>query len=312
MKLKRDTKLGEESACQSWLKGFDKVWPEHLKVSKIFTLIGSFLAKWILFELKKYRGVIFQEIEEGYKIWREIDLTIQNWHEEFDKFWLEHSKFSKIFTLIVSFLAKYILFELKKYRGVIFHGTEEGYKIWTKTDLLLGKWHEEFTKCSPEHSKVSQLELWWGLFVQSRKCMTLKFTEELCVMTMKNDTKLKRNWLAVLKLTWGTSQILTWALDQNWLLTGSLWPKYIYIIWATKVQRSYLSWHWRDMQILKKNWLENWFEKRLEKFVKFSPEHLKVSKLGLWWDPFVQSIKGMTLKFAEELCVMRMKNNAKS
>ena len=27
-----------------------------------------------------------------------------------------------------------------------------------------------------------------------------------------------------------------------------------------------------------------WFEKRLEKFVKFSPEHLKVSKLGLWWD----------------------------
>ena len=40
------------------------------------------------------------------------------------------------------------------------------------------------------------------------------------------------------------------------------------------------------------------FEKRLEKFGKFSPEHLKVSKLRLWWDPFVQSRKGMTLKFA--------------
>ena len=53
------------------------------------------------------------------------------------------------------------------------------------------------------------------------------------------------------------------------------------------------------------------FEKRLEKFGKFSPEHLKVSKLGLWWDPFVQSRKGMTLKFAEELCVITMKNNAK-
>ena len=26
-------------------------------------------------------------------------------------------------------------------------------------------------------------------FAQSRKCMTLKFTEELCVMTKKNDTK---------------------------------------------------------------------------------------------------------------------------
>ena len=53
------------------------------------------------------------------------------------------------------------------------------------------------------------------------------------------------------------------------------------------------------------------FEKRLEKFGRFSPEHLKVSKLGLWGDPFVQSRKGMTLKFTEELCVITMKNNAK-
>ena len=53
------------------------------------------------------------------------------------------------------------------------------------------------------------------------------------------------------------------------------------------------------------------FEKRHEKFGKFSPEHLKVSKLGLWWDPFVQSRKGVTLKVTEELCVMTMKNNAK-
>ena len=44
---------------------------------------------------------------------------------------------------------------------------------------------------------------------------------------------------------------------------------------------------------------------------EFSPVHLKVSKLELWWDPFVQSKKGMTLKFTEELCVMTMKNNAK-
>ena len=48
-----------------------------------------------------------------------------------------------------------------------------------------------------------------------------------------------------------------------------------------------------------------------EKFGKFSSEHLKMSKLELSWDPFVQSRKGMTLKFTEELCVMTMKNNAK-
>ena len=71
--------------------------------------------------------------------------------------------------------------------------------------------------------------------------------------------KLKRHWFVVLKLTWRTSQILTWALESlknlcfNWLLVNK-----VYIVWATKVQRSYLSRNWRDMQILKKNWLVVW------------------------------------------------------
>ena len=47
--------------------------------------MGSFWAKYILFELKKYRGVIFHETEEGYKIFRGLDSSFQTWHEEFDK-----------------------------------------------------------------------------------------------------------------------------------------------------------------------------------------------------------------------------------
>ena len=87
--------------------------------------MGSFRVKYILFELKKYRGVIFHETEQEYKIWRGIDLSFWNWCKEFDKFWPEHSKVSKVFTLMGSFWAKYILFELKKYRGVISHDIEE-------------------------------------------------------------------------------------------------------------------------------------------------------------------------------------------
>ena len=120
---------------QNWCKQFDKFWPEHLKVSEIFTLIVSFWAKYILCEVKKYRGVIFHETEEGYKFWRGIDLSFQDWHKEFDKFWHEHLKVSIFFTLIVSLWAKYILFKLKEYRGVIFHEIEEGYKIWRWFDL---------------------------------------------------------------------------------------------------------------------------------------------------------------------------------
>ena len=50
-------------------------------------------------------------------------------------------------------LAKYILFELKKYRGVMFYDTEEWCKIWRKTDLWFGKW-QEFGIFSLEYSKV--------------------------------------------------------------------------------------------------------------------------------------------------------------
>ena len=139
-------------------------------------------------ELKIYRGVMCNDTKVWWKMWKGFDLLFQNWHVEFDEFWLKHSEAWKIYSLIGSFWPKYIMFELKKYRGVIFHGSEEWCKIWGKTDLWFEKWQEKFGKFSPEHLKVSKLGLWWDLFIQSRKCLSL-FTEELCVVTMKNDTK---------------------------------------------------------------------------------------------------------------------------
>ena len=127
--------------------------------------------------------------EEWRKLWRGIDLSFQNWHKKFDKFWLEHSKSSKIYTLMDSFWPKYIMFELKKYRGVIFHDTGKWCKIWRKTELWFEKWLEEFGKFSSEHSKFSKLRLWWNRLIQSKKWITLKFTGNLCAITMTNDAK---------------------------------------------------------------------------------------------------------------------------
>ena len=87
---------------------------QALKSLKNFHFNVLLLSKVYIVWAKKYRGVIFHETEEGYKIWREIDLSFQNWHKEFDKFRPERSKVSKIFTLMGSLWAKYILFELKK------------------------------------------------------------------------------------------------------------------------------------------------------------------------------------------------------
>ena len=60
----------------------------------------------------------------------------------------------------------------KKYRGVTFHNTDESCKIWRKTELWFGKWHDEFGKFSSEHLKVSKLVLSWDPFVQIRKCIS--------------------------------------------------------------------------------------------------------------------------------------------
>ena len=46
------------------------------------------------------------KVEEGYKFWRGIDSSFQNWLKEFDKVWHEHSKISKTFILIGSFLLR--------------------------------------------------------------------------------------------------------------------------------------------------------------------------------------------------------------
>ena len=58
-----------------------------------------------------------------------------------------------------------------------------------KTDFWFEKWHEEFGKFSPKHTKFSKLGLSLGPFIQSKKYMSLKLTGEFCGMTMKNDAK---------------------------------------------------------------------------------------------------------------------------
>ena len=99
---------------QKWREEFSKFSPEHVRKSKNGTLMGSFYPKQNMYQLKIYRGVLCHDNEESYKIWRGIDLSVQNWQEEFDKFWPEHSKISKIYTLIGCFWPKYIMLELKK------------------------------------------------------------------------------------------------------------------------------------------------------------------------------------------------------
>ena len=118
---------------QKWQE-FSEVWPEHLQVSKTCTFICSCCAKYLMFDLKRYRGWElsltalkgYAKFEEKLTCGLENDMrNMADFHQEFNKFWPEHSKVSKIFTLMGFFRAKYIFFELKNYRGVIFHDIKE-------------------------------------------------------------------------------------------------------------------------------------------------------------------------------------------
>ena len=123
-----------------------------MKFHQICILIGSLCCKYIKVQLKKNRG--FMSHEDWCKIWRKTDLLFQKYKNllNFDLSTQNSQNFH-----FGSFCAKYVTFDLKKPKGVIFHGTEEWCKIWRKTDLWFGKWHEEYGKFSPEQFKVSKL-----------------------------------------------------------------------------------------------------------------------------------------------------------
>ena len=84
--------------------------------------------------------------------------------------------------------------------------------------------------------------------------MSLKSTEELCVMTMKNDAKFEEELTCHSKLTWGIWSILPRALEslKNFHFNGLLLRK-AYIASAKKAQSSYLSWNSTGIQNLDRN-----------------------------------------------------------
>ena len=93
----------------------------RIKFHQMCTLKGSL--KYIKIELTKYRGVMSHNPEDWCKIWRKTDPLFQKW-QEFGDISPEQSKFSKISTFICSYCAKYLMFDLKNYRGLIFHDSK--------------------------------------------------------------------------------------------------------------------------------------------------------------------------------------------
>ena len=144
---------------RNWLVNSKLTWgiwwilTRALESLKDFHFKGLLFSKVYIVWLKMNRGVIFHETEEGYKICRGIDSSFQNWHKEFNKIWPKHSKVSKHFILLGSFWAKYILFELKMNRGVIFHENEEDTKFVEESTRRFKICIRNLTKFDPSTQK---------------------------------------------------------------------------------------------------------------------------------------------------------------
>ena len=216
----------------------------------------SFWTKYILFELKRYKGIIFHETEEGYKIWKGINLSFQNWYKEFDKFWPEHLNVSKVFTLMGPFRAKYVLFEPRKVQRSCLSWNRKGivnlkrngivvskltYGIWQVLAWILESPSLKFLTLMGSFSAkyiFFKLKKFRGVIFHHifAKC------EEKLTCCLQNDVKNLANFHQ------STEKC------QNRNSDGFISSK-VENIWAYNLQTSYVSWQWRMIQKLKEKWI---------------------------------------------------------
>ena len=204
------------------------------------------------------------DTEKWWKIWRKSNFLFQKL-QEFGEFWSEHLKVSKICILIGPFRAKYITFDLEKYRGVIFHGTEKSCKIWRKVLKI-----------------YTLLGCFWPKYIM----FDLKSTEELYFMTLECDAKfeekltcgLEHDMRNLANVHQSTRNSEIW--DFHWILLYKVEK-----VWGWDLWGSYMLWLWRMIQNLKRNWLVS--SKLTWGIYQILTEHSKISKsstlMGCFW-----------------------------
>ena len=130
-----------------------------VKSLKIYTLIGCFLDEKIQKSYVSWQWRVMQSLKKSW-----ILVSKMTWRI----WWIftQPLKGSKI-SLRWAIRPKYMKFELKQYRGVIFHDTEQWCKIWINPDLVVSKmaWGIRWTFIRAR--KVWNIVHWWTLLVKS-------------------------------------------------------------------------------------------------------------------------------------------------
>ena len=97
------------------------------------------------------------------------------------------------------------------------------------------------------------------LLLKVYKVSAKKSMEEICLIIPKSGAKFEEKLIFCFRNDKNLVNFVIWALKslKNLHFDWSLSCK-VCNVWLKKVRRSYISWHWRVMQNLKKNWLVVW------------------------------------------------------
>ena len=137
MKLKSDAKFEKKLTCglENGLENF----PRALESFKIGTLMGSLNPKWKTYELKIHKGVMCHDNQEWCKVWRGIDLSFQNCHEEFKRILIQALESLKKFHFNVLLLSKVYIVWAKKVQRSYLSWNWRGTQNLERNELVVSK-----------------------------------------------------------------------------------------------------------------------------------------------------------------------------
>ena len=136
-----------QSTCKSQNGDFDGILLSKVENIWAYNLQGSYVS-WESRMTQKLKRNWLLSSKLAWTIWRILIQALKN---------LKILHFNGL-TLMGCLWSKYIMFDPKKYKGVIFDSTEYWCKIWRKTDFFFQKWYEEFGKFSPETWKPQNFD----------------------------------------------------------------------------------------------------------------------------------------------------------
>ena len=166
----------------------------------------------------------------------------------------------------------------------------------------------ERTQSRYKFGEIEYLKL--GTLMGSLRQNNIKFQLKKTRRVISHERSLKKKWVVVSNMTWRILWILTQPPKVPKFYFNVLFLCKVSEVWAKKIRRSYLSWHWTVMQSLNKPWscgfkndMRNWvnFHYSTQKSEKLYTDGLFLSR---WYNVSAK-------KFHRDLCVMTLKGNAK-